>query len=50
VREGEEIEIYDYEDSEYKDIEIDSMNKHGYHVEIEGIDSETGEERTFEME
>jgi len=50
VREGKEIEIYDYEDHEYKNIEIDSMRKYGNHVEIEGTDTDTGEERTFEME
>lgn len=50
VREGEEIEFYDYGDAEYKNIEIDSMNDYGTHVEIEGTDIENGEIRTFEMD
>jgi hypothetical protein len=50
VREGESVEFYDYGSSEYRSIDIDSIETTGDNVEITGIDSETGEQRTFEME
>jgi len=49
VRTGETIEIYDYAAGEYKDVEVNSINRHGRSVDIEVTDSETGETRTFEM-
>lgn len=50
VKEGEDIEIFDYGEGEYKNIEVDSMDKYGNHIEIEGEDIETGEIRTFDMD
>jgi hypothetical protein len=50
VREGETIEIYDYEDGEYKDVDVESIDRNGSTVEIEVYDSDTGENRTIEME
>lgn len=46
VREGETIEIYDYSDGTYKEVEVESVNSD----EVEVYDSESGEYRTFEME
>ena len=50
VREDETIEIYDYSDNEYKDVEVESIEKSGNSVEIEVYDYDTDEYRTFEME
>lgn len=50
VRDGEDVEIYDYEDGAYHDVEIESINRYGSYVELEVYDYETGEYRTFEME
>ena len=49
VREGETIDFYEYGNG-YGSMDIDSINKSGSHVEIEGTDNETGENRTFEMD
>ena len=50
VRTGETIEIYDYNDGTYKDVDIESVNGSGSSVEIEVYDWQSGEYRTFEME
>lgn len=50
VREGEEIEIYDYSDGEYKYVEVEEVDSYGGTTEIEVYDYEKGEYRTFEME
>lgn len=50
VREGEEIEIYDYSDGEYKYVEVEEVDSYGGTTEVEVYDYETGEYRTFEME
>ncbi len=50
VREGEEIEYYDYESGEYKYGEVESINSYGSSVEVEVYDSDTGEYRTFQMD
>jgi hypothetical protein len=50
VRPGEEIEVYDYGNGEYRDMEVQSMDSSGYGVEVEVYDYNTGEYRTFEME
>ena len=50
VREGETIEIYEYNTGEYKDVEVVSIEANGSTVDIEVYDSETGEYRTIEME
>lgn len=49
MREGETIDFYDY-DTGYGSLDIDSIERSGSHVEIEGTDNETGETRTFEMD
>jgi hypothetical protein len=50
VREGEEIEIYDYSDGEYKYVTVEEIDSYGGTTEVEVYDYETGEYRTFEME
>ena len=50
VREGLDIEIYDYNDGTYKDVEVESISDYGGTVEVEVYDYDTGEYRTFEME
>ena len=50
VREGEEIEYYDYSDGEYKYVEVESISSYGSTTEVEVYDYDTGEYRTFEME
>ena len=49
VRDGETIEIYDYNDG-YKDVEVESINRYGNNVEVEVYDYDLGEYRTFEMD
>ena len=49
VRQGREIEVYEYGEG-YKTFEVDSIRRSGSRVELEVIDSETRETRTFEME
>lgn len=50
VRRGETIEIYDYGSGEYRDVDVESIERSGDTVEVEVYDSESGEYRTFEME
>lgn len=50
VRTGRDIEIYDHESGEYRDVQVESMRSTGYGVEIEVYDYDAGEYRTFEME
>ncbi|AVQ86233.1 hypothetical protein C7R88_02255 [Plesiomonas shigelloides] len=50
VRQGEEIEYYDYQDGQYKSADVESINGYGGSVEIEVYDHNTGEYRTFEMQ
>ena len=50
VREGLDIEIYDYDAGEYRDVEVQDINRYGSTVEVEVYDYDTGEYRTFEME
>ena len=50
VREGEEIEYYDYESGEYRYGEVQDIENSGSGAEIEVYDYESGEYRTFEME
>lgn len=49
VRQGREIEVYEY-GAGYKTFEVDSVRRSGSSVEIEVIDTETGESRTFDMD
>lgn len=50
VREGLDIEVYDYESGAYRDVTVEDMSRSGSNVEIEVYDSGSGEYRTFEME
>ena len=46
VREGETIEVYDYDEGEYRDMEVEDIQGN----ELEVTDSYTGESRTFDMD
>jgi hypothetical protein len=50
VREGEEVEFYDYNSGEYRTGDVESIDRLGSSVEVEVYDHELGEYRTFEME
>ena len=50
VRSGNDIEIYDHADGEYKNVEIQDIYTFGGTVTIEAYDYDSGENRTFEME
>ena len=50
VRQGSDIEIYDYGTGEYKDVEVQSVRQSGSNVEVEVYDYETGETRVLEMD
>lgn len=50
VRQGREIEFYDYGSGEYRYGDVESINSYGSSVEVEIYDQETGEYRTFEMD
>lgn len=50
VSRGRTIEIYDYDDGQYKDVEVENIQRVPGAVEIEVFDPETGENRTFEMD
>lgn len=50
VRSGSSIEIYDYEEGEYRDVEVEDVRSAGYgRVEVDVYDYESGEYRTLEM-
>ncbi len=50
VREGEEIEYYDYGSGEYRTGEVQDIQSSGSGAEVEVYDYESGESRTFEMD
>lgn len=50
VREGEDIEIYDYDAGEYKDVTVENISSYGNTVEIEAYDYDSGEYVTYEMD
>ena len=50
VREGETIEIYDYNNGEYKDVEVESIDSSGFGTEVEVYDWDSGEYRTLDMD
>ncbi|MBI4825674.1 MAG: DUF5334 family protein [Nitrospirae bacterium] len=50
VREGEEIEIYDYGTGEFKNVEVQSITDNGSGAEVEVYDNDTGESRTLDMD
>ena len=50
VREGETIEIYDYEDGRYKDVDVESITSSGFGTEVEVYDWDSGAYRTLDMD
>ena len=50
VRSGNEIQYFDYGDGEYKSGEVQSIQRYGNSVDVEVLDSETGDYRTFTMD
>jgi hypothetical protein len=50
VREGNEIQVYDHEAGEYRDVTVESIERSGSSVEVEVYDTEAGEYRTLEMD
>lgn len=50
VRTGRAIEIYDYDSGQYRDVEVQSIQRSGGTVEVEVYDNESGESRVLEME
>jgi pyruvate/2-oxoglutarate/acetoin dehydrogenase E1 component len=50
VREGRDIEIYDWGTGEYRGVTVEDMRSTGSGVEVEVYDHETGENRTLDME
>lgn len=50
VRPGNDIQVYDREAGEYRDVTVESIEQSGSSVEVEVYDSEVGEYRTFEMD
>lgn len=50
VRSGKNIEIFDYQDNNYHDVDIERIDRYGNTVEIEVYDWYNGEYRTLEMD
>ncbi|MEK1925054.1 MAG: DUF5334 family protein [Rhizobium giardinii] len=50
VREGNNIEIYDWDSGEYRDVTVEDMQSTGSGTELEVYDYESGDYRTFDME
>ncbi|GLS29393.1 hypothetical protein SAMN04488498_13813 [Mesorhizobium albiziae] len=50
VREGNDIELYDSDGGEYRDVTVEDIRRYGSSVEVEVYDNDTGEYRTLEME
>lgn len=50
VREGEDIEVYDYGSREYKNVTVNAIDGYGSSLEVEVYDHNTGEYRTFDMD
>ena len=50
VRSGEDIEIYDYDTGEYKNVEVQSISGSGSGAEVEVYDYDSGEYRTLDMD
>lgn len=50
VRQGQDIEVYDYSSGEYKDVEVQSVTGNGSGADVEVYDYNTGEYRTLEMD
>lgn len=50
VRSSNDIEVYDYDTSQYRYVTVESITRYGSTVEIEVTDTETGETTTLEMD
>ncbi len=50
VREGRDIEIYDYGTGEYRDVTVEDMRSTGSGVEVEVYDNESGKSRVLDMD
>jgi len=50
VREGNDIEIYDWGTGEFKDVEVESIRSSGSGTEVEVYDWDTGQYRTLDMD
>jgi hypothetical protein len=50
VREGQDIEIYDWRDHSYRDVQVEDIRSYGSSVEIEVYDYDKGEYRTLDMD
>ena len=50
VREGQDIEIYDYSGGGYKDVEVTGISRSGSSVDVEIYDHDSGEYRTLTMD
>lgn len=50
VRSGRDIEIYDYDAGEYRDVTVESIRDRGSTVEVEVYDHDSGEYRILEMD
>jgi pyruvate/2-oxoglutarate/acetoin dehydrogenase E1 component len=50
VREGRDIEIYDWGTGEYRDVTVEDMRSTGSGTEVEVYDHESGDYRTLDMD
>lgn len=50
VRKGRDIEIYDYDSGEYRNVEVQNIKRRGNNVDVEVYDYESGEYRELEMD
>lgn len=50
VRDGETIEYFDYDSGSYRSGTVQEIDRTGSSVDVDIIDDETGESRTFEMD
>ena len=51
VRPGREVEVFDYRSGQYRQMEVQEINRRPYGpVEIRVIDSQTGQPHTLEMD
>lgn len=50
VREGNDIEIYDYGSESYREVTVEDITDNGSSIDIEVYDHQSNRYRTFEME
>lgn len=50
VRDGEEVEVYDYDLGSYHTVEINNISQYGSIIELEVTDLDTGDQHILEME